>query len=311
MNFSPDILFHQYFLQWFELYKKDAIAATSLKKYHNNLNSLRELAPNLPLRQVDRATYQSLLNGYAQTHQRNTSRDFHGRLKACLQEAFETGYLRENPARKAVIKTGPPRVDRPKALDIAALKQLVSHLDLTPSNQVDWALFIMAKTGLRFSEALGITPADVDFERGLLTVNKAWDYKSRRQGFAQTKTATSMRKLYLDQPTRQLLAPVALKQSDPHAPIFIPGTPPMACYRHYHQRLTNLCHRLELTPITLHGLRHSHASLLIFHGISLASISHRLGHASPLTTQSVYIHIIKELETRDSEKIELALGTLL
>ena len=49
---------------------------------------------------------------------------------------------------------------------------------------------------------------------------------------------------------------------------------------------------------SIHGLRHTHASLLLFAGVSIASVARRLGHASMTTTQKTYLHIIQELENK-------------
>lgn len=63
-------------------------------------------------------------------------------------------------------------------------------------------------------------------------------------------------------------------------------------------------------PISVHGLRHTHASLLILTGVSIASIAKRLGHANMTTTQQTYLHIIKELENQDTDKIMRHLASL-
>ncbi|WP_348820859.1 tyrosine-type recombinase/integrase [Lactococcus garvieae] len=55
--------------------------------------------------------------------------------------------------------------------------------------------------------------------------------------------------------------------------------------------------------LSIHGLRHTHASILLYQGIDIMTVAKRLGHSSTLITQNVYAHIIKELEVRDSEKI--------
>jgi len=68
-------------------------------------------------------------------------------------------------------------------------------------------------------------------------------------------------------------------------------------------RLKVLCEHANIPVITIHGLRHTHASLLLFAGVSIATVARRLGHANMTTTQDTYLHIIQELETQDSEKI--------
>ena len=57
------------------------------------------------------------------------------------------------------------------------------------------------------------------------------------------------------------------------------------------------------TPLTVHGLRHTHASVLLYRGVDIMTVSKRLGHASVAITQQTYIHIIKELENKDKDKI--------
>lgn len=51
--------------------------------------------------------------------------------------------------------------------------------------------------------------------------------------------------------------------------------------------------------------------LLLFAGVSIASVARRLGHASMTTTQKTYLHIIQELENKDVDLIMLTLILLL
>ncbi len=62
--------------------------------------------------------------------------------------------------------------------------------------------------------------------------------------------------------------------------------------------------------ISIHGLRHTHASLLLFAGVSIASVARRLGHASMTTTQKTYLHIIQELENKDIDLVMRSLSEL-
>lgn len=57
-------------------------------------------------------------------------------------------------------------------------------------------------------------------------------------------------------------------------------------------------------------LRHTHASLLLFAGVSIASVARRLGHASMTTTQKTYLHIIQELENKDIDLVMRSLSEL-
>ena len=74
--------------------------------------------------------------------------------------------------------------------------------------------------------------------------------------------------------------------------------------------LARHCKRAGVPVITIHGLRHTHASLLLFAGVSIASVSRRLGHASMTTTQETYLHIIRELENQDIDIVMRSLAAL-
>jgi len=50
--------------------------------------------------------------------------------------------------------------------------------------------------------------------------------------------------------------------------------------------------------VTFHGLRHTHASMLIYQGVDIAKIAERLGHESPEITLRTYVHIFKEKKAR-------------
>jgi len=75
-------------------------------------------------------------------------------------------------------------------------------------------------------------------------------------------------------------------------------------------RLFRLCKDSNIEPITVHGLRHTHASLLLFAGVSIASVAKRLGHSSMNTTEKTYLHIIQELETKDVDLVMRSLSGL-
>ena len=74
--------------------------------------------------------------------------------------------------------------------------------------------------------------------------------------------------------------------------------------------LERYCKKLEIPVISIHGLRHTHASLLLFAGVSIASVARRLGHASMTTTQKTYIHIIQEMENKDIDLVMRSMAGL-
>ncbi|WP_247741227.1 tyrosine-type recombinase/integrase [Cohnella sp. LGH] len=66
----------------------------------------------------------------------------------------------------------------------------------------------------------------------------------------------------------------------------------------------------QVPNISIHGLRHTHVSLLLFAGVSIASVARRLGHASMTTTQKTYLHIIQKLKNKDIDIVMRSLSGL-
>jgi len=66
--------------------------------------------------------------------------------------------------------------------------------------------------------------------------------------------------------------------------------------------------RYDLPHIHPHALRHSMASLLIFEGVDAPSIAKRLGHATPITTETIYAHVFQAAEQRNSDIVSKLYG---
>ncbi len=298
-------LFYQYYLQWIEIYKAGAIRDVTMKKYYMTQKWLEKLIPNLSIGEMNRINYQQLLNDYAFYHERQTTMDFHHQLKAAIMDAVDEGLIERDPTRKAIIKGKSPRPKKTKYLNQFELHKLLSSLDL--SQQVNWSWFILliAKTGIRFSEALALTPKDFDFSHQSLSISKTWNYKSHG-GFLPTKNESSIRKVQLDWQTVMQFADL-LKNLPEDKPIFVNGETYNSTINDI---LARYCVKSGVPVITIHGLRHTHASLLLFAGVSIASVARRLGHASMTTTQKTYLHIIQELENKDVDLVMRLLSGL-
>lgn len=298
-------LFYKYYERWIRIYKEGAIREATMKKYEITLVWLQKLVPELRLSELNRITYQQLLNDYAVYHERQTTMDFHHQLKAAVLDAVDEGFIDRDPTRKAIIKGKAPREKKIKYLNQFELHTLLVHLHLTPNINWDWFIFIIAKTGMRFSEALALTPKDFDFPHQSLIVNKTWDYKGNG-GFLPTKNKSSVRKIQLDWQTIIKFSEL-IRDLPEDKPIFVKGS---VYNSTVNDRLERYCKDLGIPVISVHGLRHTHASLLLFAGVSIASVARRLGHASMTTTQKTYIHIIQELENRDIDLVMRSMAGL-
>ncbi len=298
-------LFCDYYARWITVYKKGAIRKVTMDKYLMTHRWLLKLVPNLKLCDLNRIVYQQILNDYAVFHERQTTMDFHHQLKGAVLDAVDEGLVDRDPTRKAIIKGKTPSEKKIKFLNQFELHTLLSGLDLNGEVNWDWFILLVAKTGMRFSEALALTPKDFDFARQTLSISKTWDYKGEG-GFLPTKNQSSVRKIQIDwQTVIQFSELVKLLPQD--EPIFVKGK---VYNSTVNAILSRKCKELQIPEISIHGLRHTHASLLLFAGVSIASVARRLGHASMTTTQKTYLHIIQELENKDVDLVMRSLSGL-
>ena len=302
-DMNSTALFYEYYAQWIEVYKKGAIREATLAKYLMTQKWVEKLIPEVKVSELTRTAYQQLLNEYAKEHERQTTLDFHHQLKGAILDAVDEGLLSRDPTRKAIIKGKTPKTKKIKYLNQFELHTLIADLDIKDTANWDWFILLVAKTGMRFSEALAITPEDFDFARQTLSISKTWDYKGDG-GFLPTKNKSSVRKIQIDW---QIVVKFSVLTRDlaPDRPIFVGES---KIYNStVNDVLTRHCKACGISEISIHGLRHTHASLLLFAGVSIASVARRLGHASMTTTQKIYLHIIQELENKD---VDLVMRTL-
>jgi integrase len=299
--------FHEYFEEWIELYKVGAVRQVTLQKYYMSHQRIIELVPHLKMNELNRRSYQTLLNRYAVTHEKQTTMDFHHQLKGAILDAVDEGLIDNNPTRKIIIKGKDPRKKKHKFLNQFEVQALLKNLNLTEEINWDWFILLITKTGIRFSEALALTPNDFDFSQQKITISKTWNYKHTQGGFQSTKNESSKRKVQLDWQTAMQFSQL-IKNMQSDQPIFVKGR---VFNSTVNNRLKTLCLNADIPVITIHGLRHTHASLLLFANVSIASVAKRLGHSSMTTTQETYLHIINELENQDNDKIMRHLAMLL
>ncbi len=297
--------FCEYYAKWITVYKKGAIRQVTMDKYLMTQKWLEKLIPDLKICDLNRIAYQQLLNDYAEYHERQTTMDFHHQLKGAVLDAVDEGLIDRDPTRKAIIKGKAPSAKKIKYLNQFELHTLLASLELKDEVNWDYFILLVAKTGMRFSEALALTPKDFDFYHQTLSISKTWDYKGA-SGFQPTKNKSSVRKIQIDWQSVIRFSEL-VKGLPEDQPIFVDGK---VYNSTVNDVLSRHCERCNIPVISIHGLRHTHASLLLFTGVSIASVARRLGHSSMTTTQKTYLHIIQELENKDIDLVMRSLSGL-
>lgn len=321
MNNDNDELFYEYFGDWFEIFKKDQIRPVTAKKYIEAQAAIRRLAPNLTLGKMNRMKVQKLLIAYGKDHEIATCKGFFHMIRACLQNAQYDDLIDKDPTFKLKASSQKQHITtKAKYLEKNQAEKLAEVLNDSNTVASDMFDFDM-RTGLRFAELLGLTPKDINDH--VINIDKTWLYKKGKNAeFGDTKNSASHRQIVIDD---QALADIDkyLDNCESDEPIFVKalsnetGFEPTEAQKYkaiYHSTLNNklarFCKKAEVPRIGIHGLRHTHASLLFSAGISILSISKRLGHANTTTTEKVYVHLIKDQQEKDNQKMLKALTAL-
>lgn len=181
--------------------------------------------------------------------------------------------------------------------------------DCTP---VDYTFFhLLAFSGLRSGEAIGLMWSDVDFENKRLSISRTAVIVDKKQTVQDPKTKRSKRVITLDDETLNVLKLWKRQQIKEY---FQVGK----AYQHDSNYIfTNnrgewlstaamkvklqrfFCKHNKLKKITPHGFRHTHASLLFEAGVTAKIVSDRLGHNNVQTTLDMYTHI------NDNQRVEV------
>lgn len=307
MKNNEEELLCDYFEEWVRQYKEGSVRDVTLIKWKEVAKKLREMAPELKLGDLDRREYQALLNKYAETHEKVTVEGFHHMLKAAVLDAVDEGIIQKNPTRKITIKGKAKKNKRKKYLSMGEAEELISVLNLEENEMNwDWMILLAIKTGMRFEELLGLTVENFDFQKLTISIEKTFDYKYTQE-FAPTKNKTSVRTIKMDWKTAMQFQNL-LKDKEPERRVFDFKE------RFYNSTVNDYlrrkCREARVPEMTMHCLRHTHASILMYKEVSMQSIAKRLGHASTDITQKVYVHVIKEMESKDEKKVMAALMEL-
>ena len=299
------MLLADYFLKEIETYKKDQVREQTYGKYLSNCRFVADNWPGLSLEKMTADDYQQILNEYGKTREKATITDFHHQLAWALKRAYNVdGLLKRDVTFDAKIPQGKkPGKKKQKFMEIEDMKRLIQELKHENTPEANFFL-ILLKTGLRFAEELGITLDDIDFERKTVSINKTLAYKGNRKGtraFAPTKNRYSVRTIIVDDAVLYMLWKNA-KGADPDESIFF-RLKGFQFNSTLNNKLKRACRNAGVPEITLHSLRHEHATYLVSQGISSMAVAERLGHADDSVTRAVYIHRLETEKARDDKEI--------
>ena len=224
----------------------------------------------------------------------NYVRIIQGMLCIAFDRAIVLGLAKKNPARMiGNVKGKKPKVDFWTLEEFQKVISLLYKGDYY-EHYLFISFWLLFMTGMRIGEAAALQWEDIDFETGLLSINKSLYYKSMTEyHFVEPKTQAGIRDIVIDTDTiNELKKWKEVQQKvlpDCHFVLSYGGIPTS---KHTLPRaLEKLAGLAGVHRIKIHALRHSHASLLISMGENPLIIKDRLGHEKIQTTLGTYGHL--------------------
>lgn len=290
--------------QWLTTWMNDVVklnrATTTAYSYQQMIDN--HIAPALGHIRLQHLTPAQLQEYYAVklrdgSISPNTVRKHHDLLNTALKHAVKQGLILDNPAQRVE----PPKVKRPK-IHYYSLEQLQTLLSLCEGTRLEVLIKLAGYLGLRREEIMGLTWNCVDFEHRQIEIREVRTMAATQVVTKDPKTDSSLRTLYMPDAVEDVLKREQAKQAyyrqtlgdsyQDSGYVFTheDGRPVRPNYAS--ELFTKFIADNNLPPITLHGLRHSFASIASAKGIPMYDIGKALGHSSPAVTGKIYTHLL-------------------
>lgn len=286
------------------------IRESTLRDYRNGLHRVSDRLGRVPLQSLRPLDIEELYASLLQDGHRyggglapKTVRNIHIALRRSLADAHRFGLVPRNVA--ALVK--PPMAVRAEistwtATEVRAFLSAVSDDRLMPAYR------LLASTGMRRGEVLGLRWSDVDLGKSRLTVNRSLTVVDNALVWSSPKTSRSRRSLSLDPETGAVLRAYRSRQVEEKlvaGPVWIDEDlvfcdelgGPLHPDR-FTRAFGAAVRRSGMRSIRLHDLRHTWATLALEAGIHPKVVSERLGHATTGITLDIYSHVQPELDAK-------------
>ena len=220
----------------------------------------------------------------------------HNQLSAIFNHAARFYGLNLNPARQA----GNMGAEERKEMLFWTREEYTKFSEAMMDKPLSFYAFeVLYWCGIREGELLALTPADFDFEKRTLTINKSYQRLNKQDVITTPKTPKSNRVIQMPQFLCDELQDY-LKQLygvEPDSRMF----PISKSY--LHREMDRGCKQTGVKRIRIHDLRHSHISLLIDMGFTALAIAERVGHESIDITYR-YAHLFPTRQVEMADKLD-------
>lgn len=270
---------------------------------------------------------QQVVNKWADRANRNVKGAFshygmlHRLNKRILQYGVTMQLLEHNPANNVSVPRNKQSREKAKLkfLDKEELKQFLTYLDSLNlgkyQNLFDVVLYkFLLATGCRIGEALALEWSDIDLDNGNVNINKTLNLSHTTNA---PKSKVGYRDISIDKATvlmlrqyknRQRVQSMELVRTE--TTVFSVFTNKYASPFVLRERLMKHYKNAGVTNVAFHGLRHTHATMMLYAGIQPKDLQKRLGHSDISMTLNTYVHATEEGAKQSATFFEKAMSEL-
>ncbi|MGE7838041.1 tyrosine-type recombinase/integrase [Viridibacillus arvi] len=260
----------------------------------------------LPIGKIDKKKCQDFIDYTA--GQISSFKDLVIQAKLIFDYAVNNDYIDSTPFKNTVLPVNVVAVDDEDHdfMGFWERDEVNAFLNLVKEHGTlkEYAIYrTLLYSGLRKGELAALMEKDLDDTKNEIIVYKTLYYEKGEHTLLKPKTENSRRRVDVDQETfdvltqlirenkkRRLSEGVQVKEKF----IFVRDDFRPMRVAYINERLEALCNKFKLRQIKVHGLRHTHASMLFAAGEKMKKVQMRLGHARLETTMNIYTHITKE-----------------
>lgn len=293
---EPQIIhtYEQIYNLWYEEYKTTVKASTLLKTERVFKNHILPAFGNKPIQDIKPMDAQNQMNNWHKKLVRASMVMNYAGL--VFDYAIRMQLINMNPTKviKKPVRKESVREDKDMNFyDKDELKKFMAALENNNNFRAFVYFRLLAFTGMRKGESLALKWSDIDLEKQTLYINKAVSRSATGLYIQTPKTPSSIRRISIDDKTVSILqeykkeSPDGLVFQSEDGGILSPAKP----RKWYLTAMKNLPD--DFKQISIHGFRHTHASLLFEAGASIKDVQSRLGHSDIQTTMDVYTHVSK------------------
>lgn len=291
----------EYLDTWYKTYCEPNLRYSTLRLYEIQIRlHIKPALGDIPLAQLRPGHIQQLLAEKARTLSENTVKLIYVITKRALGHAVQWEYAPRNVC-DAVIA---PRVESPE-VDCWTREEAKEFLEKVKQYRYYSLCLLALTTGMRRGELLGLRWADVDIDRQQVTIRQTRIGDENGGRYEKTKTKAGERTIDISAAVAAQLRKHKAEQSAE----FLKSTSPKAdeglvftskrCKPYAPNSLSLSFDRVvELTGmrrITFHGMRHTHATMLIEDGVNIKAVAERMGHSGITVTLGTYAHVLPRI----------------